>query len=41
MWNQVKLQVNQDVERTVWPTAVGMVALLLFAVVGATQIFMQ
>jgi len=40
MWNQFKLNLNQDVARTVWPTAVGMVALLLFAVVGATHLLM-
>jgi len=41
MWNQFKLNLNQDVELTVWPTAVGMVALVLFAAVGATHLFMQ
>ena len=41
MWNQLKTNLNQDVQRTVWPTAVGMVALVLFAVVGAMHTFMQ
>jgi hypothetical protein len=41
MWNQFKTNLNEDVEHTVWPTTVGMVALLLFAAVGATHLFMQ
>ena len=41
MWNQLKSDLNQDVARTVWPTAVGMVALLLFAIVGATHLWIQ
>jgi len=41
MWNQFKSHLNDDAQRTVWPTAVGMVALLLFAVVGATHLLVQ
>jgi hypothetical protein len=41
MWNQFKMNLNQDVQRTLWPTAVGVVALLLFAVVGVTHLLMQ
>jgi len=41
MWNQFKSTLNEDVRRTAWPTTLGMVALLLFAVVGATQLLIQ
>ena len=41
MWNQIKSHLNEDARRTEWPTTMGMVAALLFTVVGAAQIFVQ
>jgi hypothetical protein len=38
MLRQFKRSLRKDIRRTVWPTATGCVALLLFTVVGATQV---
>jgi hypothetical protein len=38
MWNQFKSHFNEDVQHTEWPTTMGMVAALLFTIVGATQL---
>jgi hypothetical protein len=38
MLRRLKRRVRSDIRRTVWPTATGCVALLLFVVVGAVQV---
>jgi hypothetical protein len=38
MFRRVKLVLRKEIRRTVWPTATGCVALLLFVVVGGVQI---
>ena len=38
MFRRFKRRLRKDIRRTVWPTATGCVALLLFVVVGGVQV---
>lgn len=38
MWRKFKLHFRENVRRTVWPTAIGLTAFVLFTVAGATQL---
>lgn len=38
MWSKLNLHFRENVRRTVWPTAIGITAFVLFTVAGATQL---